>query len=198
MRPPWEAMRRSLLTTAWLSKVTSLMKYSNFSGPSIMIIWKHRNSLSTVNYFCNIGCAGHVSGMLVPGDAVCMSVLFQNYPESERFTCCTNSVSEQKCDSPDIKFQAVTASIIIFASWLYHCPKLHPIPQKYNVCYLVQSYPVFPKSCRNKQLINSFLQGLPYVYSTSVLMAFLSSSVFPFTVSFLQFSDYKHFAAIHV
>lgn len=74
----------------------------------------------------------------------------ENYPETARFMCCTNSISEQKCDSPDITFQAVTAPIIISASRLYHCPKLHPIPKEYNAYYLVESYPVFPKSSGNK------------------------------------------------
>lgn len=55
---------------------------------------KYHNSLSTVNYFCSLGRVGHISGRLVPSDAVCISVSFENYPEPERFMCCTNSISK--------------------------------------------------------------------------------------------------------
>lgn len=171
------------------------MTYSNLTGISIVIIWKYHNSLSSVNYFCNLGCVGHISGRLVPSDAVCPSVSLENYPKHERFMCCKNSISEQKCNSLYIRLQAVTASIIIFTSWLYHCLVLLRNAMHVTCYSRTQYFKNFLEiSCSLILFFRDCHKSTPFEY----WWHFCQFPDLPFTVLSWIFSIFAVFRSIHV
>lgn len=62
--PPGKLWERAFSQQPDYQNHCSLVKYSNLTGTSIIIIWQYHNSLSSINYFCNLG---HVWGTFPAG-----------------------------------------------------------------------------------------------------------------------------------
>lgn len=78
-------------------------------------------------------------------------------------------------------------------------------PQKYNACYLSQSYPIFPKFSRNKLLIDFFSSGIALsvqCFSTDGISVKFQTSLSQFSVldlfHFCSFQIHAYFASIRV